>query len=157
MEFSHDAILGATLDGTLVSWNAGAEQLYGVYRRRSDRAARVIPGHAQEPTAPSPVVIARLRQGQTIDPIDITRTHKDGTVFHAILSFSPIEDELGRIVGLSCIAHDATVRVAVEEALRRSEARLAEAQRIARIGNWEYDIPTGAITWSLEMFPLDRL
>lgn len=39
-----------------------------------------------------------------------------------------------------------------EEALRRSEAQLEEAQRIARIGSWEWDVASGRVTWSKELF-----
>ncbi len=52
------------------------------------------------------------------------------------------------------VAIDITARMRTEDALRRSEARLAEAQRIAGIGSWEFDIATGAIVWSEETFRL---
>jgi diguanylate cyclase (GGDEF)-like protein/PAS domain S-box-containing protein len=47
-----------------------------------------------------------------------------------------------------------TAQKRAEEALRRSEARLAEAQQVAKIGSWEFDIFTGRFTWSAEMFRL---
>ena len=40
----------------------------------------------------------------------------------------------------------------IEEALRRSEARLREAQQLARLGSWEWDIPANVVTWSDELF-----
>jgi PAS domain S-box-containing protein len=43
-------------------------------------------------------------------------------------------------------------RVLVEAALRKSEARLAEAQKVAHVGNWEFDLATSEITWSPELF-----
>ncbi|HZT55479.1 MAG TPA: PAS domain S-box protein, partial [Burkholderiaceae bacterium] len=50
-----------------------------------------------------------------------------------------------------CTGHDVTERLRVEEELRRSEARLAEAQRIGNVGSWEWDVASGRVTWSDEM------
>ncbi len=47
---------------------------------------------------------------------------------------------------------DVTERKQVEQALRQKEANLESAQRIARVGNWEWDIPTGTLTWSDEVY-----
>ncbi len=52
------------------------------------------------------------------------------------------------------VAVDITERTRAEEALRRSEARYMEAQRIARVGSWEFDVASGEITWSVETFRL---
>ncbi len=51
-----------------------------------------------------------------------------------------------------CVVHDVTQRRASEEKLRKSETRLAEAQRIAHLGSWEWDVKTGEIFWSDETF-----
>ncbi|MGE5384575.1 MAG: PAS domain-containing protein [Betaproteobacteria bacterium] len=52
------------------------------------------------------------------------------------------------------IVSDITERKRAEEALRRSEATLAEAQRIANIGSWEWDMTTGRVFWSQQMYPI---
>ncbi len=65
-----------------------------------------------------------------------------------LASYDPIEDATGRIVGVAVLAQDMTVRLAAEEALRDSERRLAEAQRIAHIGYWERDLRAGHMTLS---------
>jgi diguanylate cyclase (GGDEF)-like protein/PAS domain S-box-containing protein len=51
-----------------------------------------------------------------------------------------------------CVVHDVTERRAAEEKLRKSEAGLAEAQRIAHLGNWEWDVESGEVSWSDETF-----
>ena len=51
-----------------------------------------------------------------------------------------------------CVIHDVTERKASEEKLRKSKAGLAEAQRIAHLGNWEWDVKTGEVLWSDETF-----
>ncbi|MHB8901268.1 MAG: PAS domain-containing protein, partial [Thermoguttaceae bacterium] len=64
----------------------------------------------------------------------------------------PLRDAQGRIYAVAGISADITARRQVEEALRASEGRLAETQRMARIGNWEWNIQTGEVTWSEELY-----
>ena len=58
----------------------------------------------------------------------------------------------GRVVGALGVARDVTQRRGAEDALRRSESQLAEAQRIAHLGSWEWDLVTDTISWSDEMY-----
>ncbi|WP_190759849.1 PAS domain S-box protein [Microcoleus sp. FACHB-68] len=60
--------------------------------------------------------------------------------------------ENGVLEFISTIARDITPAKQAEEAIRQSEARLAEAQKVAHVGSWEFDLATGEITWSEEMF-----
>lgn len=53
---------------------------------------------------------------------------------------------------LDAVARDIAQRRRIEEALRRSEARLREAQQLAKLGSWEWDIPANLVTWSDELF-----
>ena len=64
----------------------------------------------------------------------------------------PIRDDEGKIIGAIEIAYDITEQWRREEALRESEARLAETQRIAHIGYWEVDLTSGEVTWSDELY-----
>ena len=49
---------------------------------------------------------------------------------------------------------DVTNLKCVEETLRKSEALLKESQQVARLGNWEFELATGKITWSKQLFDL---
>ncbi len=153
VESSSDAIWSATLEGSLVSWNAGAERLYGY------PASEIIGRHVRLLIPPGErdllaSVTAVLERGDACERLESQWQRRDGSWVDVSLSFSPIQDAWSRMVGLSCIARDITAQKQQEEGLRRSEARLAEAQRVARIGSWEYDVATGRLTWSEELFRL---
>ena len=88
-----------------------------------------------------------------MDNFETTRVRKDGSLIHVSVTTSPIKDASGKIIGVSSISRDITSRKRAEEALRKSEAGLARAQRIAHLGNWEWDLKTDAMTWSEETLP----
>ena len=104
-----DAIIGKTLDGTVVSWNPGAERLYGY------SAAEMI-GHSISILIPSyrpeelPEIYEAIRQGKRVDGFETVRIRKDGQPVEVSLTISPIKDAAGRIVGASTIARDITRR-----------------------------------------------
>ena len=67
-------------------------------------------------------------------------------------SFSPLRDAQGKIVQIVGSAVDITERKRIEEKLRQSESQLAEAQRLASIGSWNWDIRNNTHTWSDELY-----
>jgi len=75
---------------------------------------------------------------------------KDGRLVDVKASASVVP--YGEQEAVCCVVHDVTERKEAEEALRKSEARLMEAQRIARLGNWEWNVKTGEFFWSDEVF-----
>jgi PAS domain S-box-containing protein len=64
------------------------------------------------------------------------------------LTIEPVRDASGAIVGITCTAVDVTDRRRVEEELRRSRALLAQSERLARVGSWEWDVERDVIQWS---------
>lgn len=83
---------------------------------------------------------------------EIINKTKDGRLLTIELSASAILDARGNITGFLGIQRDVTERKRADEAMRKSEASLAEAQQIAQVGNWEWDIVHDRAWWSEEMY-----
>src|SRR5687768_3725624 len=115
VDFSQDAIIGKSLDGTITAWNPGAEQLYGY--RAGDVIGRSIsvlvpPDHADE----IPEILAQLRAGKRVQHFETARVHKDGHRVDVSVSISPIRDAAGEVVGAVSIARDISERRQLEAA-----------------------------------------
>jgi PAS domain S-box-containing protein len=75
------------------------------------------------------------------------------------MSYEPWRDEKGNIIGIAGHSHDITESKKIEETLKADEESLRLAQQVARIGSWDWNLETGAIRWSDEvfrMFGLDK-
>jgi PAS domain S-box-containing protein len=107
VENSDDAIIGKTLGGTILSWNPGAERMYGY-------ASREIIGKSIDLLAPPDsagefaAMLARIKSGQSVDHFETIRLRKDGSAIRVSISESPIRGEDGVVVGSSTIARDMT-------------------------------------------------
>jgi PAS domain S-box-containing protein len=77
---------------------------------------------------------------------------KAGRLLRVEASINPVLDEVGTITGFVAIQRDVTDAKRAEERLRRSEAALREAQRVAQVGSWEWEIDGDRVTWSDELF-----
>jgi PAS domain S-box-containing protein len=125
VESSDDAIISKRLDGQIVSWNQGAERLFGY---TADEAvgqpiALIIPPDRLDEEA---VIISRLRKGERIEHYETVRVTKDGRLVEISLTISPIRDPGNTIVGASKVARDITQRRVVEQALRDADRRKDE-------------------------------
>jgi two-component system, NarL family, sensor histidine kinase UhpB len=122
VESAEDAILSWTLDGTIVSWNRGAERLYDY------PAAEAIGQSISMLVPPDRVgefqdIVDRLREGETVAPFDTIRLRRNATPVHVSLTVSPIRDATGRTVGASAIARDISERRWADALLRSSQER----------------------------------
>ena len=117
VESSQDAILSKTLDGTITSWNAGAEKMYGYTEAEvvGRHISLIVPPERQEELAE---IMAKLRGGEQIKQMETVRVGRDGSLIDISITTSPIKDDRGRIVGASTIARDITERKRAEEEVR---------------------------------------
>jgi PAS domain S-box-containing protein len=95
--------------------------------------------------------LARSATGESLR-FDTTVRRVVGGFLHIDAAFAPLRDSTGAITHVLGSGVDVTARHQAEEALIRSEARLAEAQRIAHLGSWEWDTRKDVVTWSDELF-----
>jgi PAS domain S-box-containing protein len=123
VESSDDAIIGKDLDGTITSWNRGAEALYGYTAEEmvGKRVSVLIPPDHQDDF---PLIMERLRRGERIEHYETVRLCKGGRRVNVALTVSPIRTADGKIQGASKIARDITPRKRAEEMLHRQSERL---------------------------------
>jgi PAS domain S-box-containing protein len=113
VDSSDDAIIAKNLDGIILSWNKGAERLFG-YRADEIIGKSVnllLPPELQEE---GERILRRLSTGERIEHFETVRLTKDGRQIEVSVTVSPIIDSLGRIIGASKIARDITERKRLE-------------------------------------------
>ena len=147
---SDDAIIGKQLDGTIMSWNLGAEKLFGY------TAAEIV-GQSITVLIPEtrrdeePAILARVRRGESIEHYETVRRCKNGALREVSLSISPIRDEAGRVIGASKIARDITAQKQAEQELRRRESLYRGIGESIDYGIWICDAQ-GRNTYASESF-----
>jgi diguanylate cyclase (GGDEF)-like protein/PAS domain S-box-containing protein len=110
VESSNDAIIVKELDGTIISWNTGAERIFG-YRASEmigSSIYRLIPPDRLEE---EDRIMAILRSGKLVDHFETVRLRKGNKPIHLSVTISPIKDASGRITGASKVARDITQRL----------------------------------------------
>jgi two-component system, LuxR family, sensor kinase FixL len=120
---SGDAIVSATLDGLVTSWNHAAERIFGYAAEEMigrPLSILAMPGHADEMTR----IFDRIRRGERIDHYEAEQRRKDGCIIDVSLTASPLRDEAGRIVAVCQIASDITDAKREHAALLEREAHL---------------------------------
>jgi PAS domain S-box-containing protein len=127
VDSTDDAVIGKTLDGTIISWNKGAERIYGY-------AAAEVVGRPISILIPSeradelPAILSRLARGERIEHYLTKRVRKDGVVIDISVTISPVQDATGKIIGASAIARDVTAQqYETKEALRIREEFISVA------------------------------
>jgi PAS domain S-box-containing protein len=134
VEFSDDAIMSKTLEGTITTWNPGAERLFGHSAEEAigKPMAMLIP---PELDGEETRILEGVRRGQ-VQRFESVRMHKDGRRIHVAASISPIRDRAGAVVGASKVVRDISERKRAEDSilalnieLGANAAQLQEANR----------------------------
>lgn len=133
VESSDDAIIGETLEGTITSWNSGAQRIYGYSAEEAVGKPITI---LVPPERPDEIagILEKIRRGESVDHYETVRIKKDGARIHVSVTVSPIRDATRVVVGASIIARDITESKRTGEALRESEQRFRSCFEDASIG-----------------------
>jgi PAS domain S-box-containing protein len=114
VESSDDAIISKDLDGVIVTWNKGAERLFGYLAEEviGKPITILIPADRREEERG---ILERIRSGDRVDHFETVRQRKNGSLVDISLCVSPVSDEFGKIIGASKIARDITDQKRREE------------------------------------------
>ncbi|MES1220246.1 MAG: PAS domain S-box protein, partial [Bacteroidota bacterium] len=117
---SEDGILSKKLDGTITSWNHGAEKIFGY------TASEIVGRHIstlipEDLIDEEDKIISQIGKGKSIEHYETRRVKKDGTLIDVSLSVSPLKDDSGKIAGASKIVRDISRQKIAEDKLIRSE------------------------------------
>jgi len=129
VESSDDAIVGTTLTGYVMSWNLGAERIFGYSRAEmvGESILTIIPEDRREE---EPRILAKIRKGESVNHYETVRCHKDGRLIDISVTVSPIRDALGQVIGASKVARDISERKKLEKEIIEVSNR--EQQRIGQ-------------------------
>ncbi|MGA2415695.1 MAG: PAS domain S-box protein [Candidatus Sulfotelmatobacter sp.] len=126
IDSSEDAILTKGLDGTIISWNRGAERIYGY------APDEIVGKHISILTSPErpdeiPEILRKIARGERIEHHESVRITKDGRQLDVSVSISPLRDAIGEVIGASAIARDITAQ-------KKAEGQLRQSQKMEAIG-----------------------
>jgi PAS domain S-box-containing protein len=123
VESSNDSIVSIDLDGTITSWNKGAERIFGYFAEEvigKPITILIPPGRYDEEQR----ILERVRCGERVEHYETVRQCKHGSLIDISLTVSPVRNMHGKVIGASKIARDITER-------KRSEAQIAILAREA--------------------------
>jgi len=125
VESSEDAIVSKTLQGRILSWNRGAERLFGYTAAEAigQPIYMIIPPERQDEER---MILDRLVRGERIEHYETVRMTKDGRRIDISLTISPVRDATGRIFAASKVARDITARKWADTALQEADRRKDE-------------------------------
>jgi PAS domain S-box-containing protein len=133
VESSDDAILGKDMQGLITTWNAGAERIYGY---RAEEIVGKLFSILVPPDRTHEVqeVGRRLQRGERLDHFETVRRRKDGSHIDVSISYSPIRNDQGELIGTAVITRDITKQKQAEKELLQREQDLADFFESATIG-----------------------
>ncbi len=146
------AIFMLDTDGRVANWNTGAVRIKGYLAEEiiGQHFSKFYSAEDVERGVPQRNLRVALKEGRY--EAEGWRFRKDGTRFWANVVITPVYGDGGGLLGFAKVTRDLTERRKAEEQFRQSERRLAEAQHLARLGSWHWDVPSNIVSWSDEMY-----
>ena len=133
VEYSHDALINVGLDGTILTWNKGAERLYGYTSKEAvgNDVSMLIP---KKVSSDLDFVLNTVKSGKPVDGYETVRKRKDGKLVDVMIVASPIINPSGVVEAISWMARDITEHKRMEKDLRDSEERFRAIYEQAAVG-----------------------
>ena len=122
VESSNEGIVSFTTNKTIISWNKGAEEIFG-YTEAEMVGKSITRLVKQSDKLAQHKLIERVMKGDVVRQLEMEDMHKDGRIIHVSTSISLIKDQKGNIKGMMASVQDITERKMAVEALRESEER----------------------------------
>jgi PAS domain S-box-containing protein len=147
------AIFGIAPDGRISLWNSAAERLFGFSKEEAvgkPAFGLLSPSLGIDPEE----ILSRYHRGEPLPYLEGTLRGKDGKALEVALLLSTVRDETGRPVGLCAVSQDVTPIRSTESRLRRSLDLLVRAEKVARLGSWEWDVEHDAVFWSETLYEI---
>lgn len=123
VNLSEDAIFSKTTDGTIITWNKGAEKIYGYTANEiiGKKNAVLIPGDLRYEDEQ---IFKRIMLGEQVQNYETRRVTRNGNSISVSVTISPVKDSKGNIVGAAKISRDITERVQLQEKIRLQNEEL---------------------------------
>ncbi len=158
IEQTADSVLITDAEGVIQYVNPGYEQATGYTRAEAVGKKPNIVKSGKHGEGFYRTLWQTIHAGKVFRGTLVNR-HKNGDLYYEEKTITPLKNEQGRITHFVSTGKDITERVRAEQALRAGAVQLADAQRMARLGNWELDLVGNVLTWSDEIyriFEIDR-
>ena len=124
VESSDDAIISKNLQSIIMSWNAGAQRIFG-YTAEEMIGQSIYTLIPAERRGEEDDILSKISRGEPVSHLETVRVAKDGRKISLSVTISPIRDLTGKVVGASKVARDISER-------KQAEARQLETERAAR-------------------------
>lgn len=148
VEYSDDAIISKDVRGIVVSWNDGAEKMFGYTTEEAvgRHVSFIYPSdHANE----AEEVMSRLRNGQPVEHLEAIRITKSGQLIDVLVTVSPIKDRSGKMIGASKIARNISARKQAERQVQKLNAELKNRVEELAASNQELESFTYSVSHDL--------
>lgn len=120
VESSDEAMISKTLDGIVITWNRGAERVFGYSAQEAigHSISLIIPPECPDELSE---ILEKLKRGERIEHYETVRVRKDGKRIIVNITISPIRDKAGKVVAFSTIERDITEQKKIEEELQKMQ------------------------------------
>ena len=153
LENAQDAFISIDARGLISDWNAQAEATFGWTREEAlgrPLSQTIIPERFREAHERGRQRMVVTGEGRVVGKrLEMVALHRCGREFPVELTISPLQTAAGHV--FYAFLHDITERKQADELLQRSRRQLVEAQSVAQLGSWEWDVVTDVVEWSEEL------